>query len=357
MRKLIKFMIGIFIIGVIIYISINNYKGDVVINNWDNIYNENSIVFFYSNKEDVKIKALDSKYNLTEKVKEEKDELSKAIKLTEILNDIITFDDVPNLNRINGFDILKDKEGSKKVSARDLGIIYRDFLSSLGYKARVGEFKKNSTIFSKDKNYYVVEYWSKEYNKWVMIDFIDRGYFDKEGFPCSSLEILNGDMRTFNYTGITTRKDYIPKIKNFLKGYIINIDNTTDMSKSNSYLSYIKDKSDIDLKFKGSFIQPTIFTESEELINKNPIDITKVNDEKAYIILMKKQLDDSEESSFIIAGFKDGKVLEEYYINNNDIGFKKINNYTDMSLKKGKNKIELSLDGKNTISTIEITLK
>lgn len=356
MKKIIKFTILILIIGVIIHTVSKNYKPDISINNWDNIYNENSIIFFYSNKDDIKIKALDNKYNLKEKIKDEKDELSKAIKLSEILNEIITFDDVANLNRINGFDILKDKEGSKKVSARDLGIIYRDFLTSVGYKARVGEFRKSESLFSKDKNYYVVEYWSKEHNKWIMIDFIDRGYFDNEGFPCGAIELLKSEIRNLNYTGITNRKDYIYKIKSFLETYTINIDNTTDMSKSNSYLTYIQDKKNISLKFKDSFIPPTIFTEEEKVINRNPIDITVTDDKKAYIILMKKQIDETQEESFIVGAFKDGKILDEYYIKENESEFIKVKSYTDIGLKKGNNKIELSLDGKNTISTIDIKI-
>ena len=357
MKKTIKFLLCILVIGIITHISINQYKGNIVINKWDNIYNENGIIFFYSNKDDIKIKALDNKYNLSDKIKNEEDELSKAVKLTEILNSLITFDDVPNLNRINGFDILKDKEGSKKVSARDLGIIYRDFLTSVGYKARLGEFKKNATILSRDKNYYIVEYWSREYNKWIMIDFIDRGYFDKENFPCGALEVLESEIRNLNYTGLTKRKDYISKIKNFLQSYTINIDNTTDMSKSNSYLTYIRDEKDIVLKFKDNFIPPTIFTENKELINKNPIDTTVSSDKKAYIILMKKQANDSKEGSFIIGAFKDGKILEEYYIKENELEFRKVKSYSDISLNKGNNKIQLSLNGKDVISAIEIKVK
>ena len=356
MKKIRKIIIFVLILGVIVYSVINSHKSDIVINNWDNIYNENSIVFFYSNEDDIKIKALDNKYSLSEKIKDEKNELSKAIKISEVLNEIITFDDVANLNRINGFDILNDKEGSKKVSARDLGIIYRDFLTSVGYKARVGEFRKSETLFAKDKNYYVVEYWSKEYSKWIMIDFIDRGYFDNEGFPCSAIELLQSEIRNLNYTGITNRKDYIYKLKGFLETYTINIDNTIDMSRSNSYITYIDNKDNITLKFKDSFIPATIFTEEEKVINRNPIDITVTEDEKAYIILMKKQIDEVKDDSFIIGAFKDGKILEEYYIRENEDEFVKVKSYKDIILKKGSNKIELSLDGKNTISTIDIKI-
>lgn len=139
-------------------------------------------------------------------------------------------------------------------------------------------------VNNKEKLYYVVECWSKEYNKWVMIDFIDKGYFDNEGFPCSVMEVLENDIRNYNYTGSSNRRDYIPMLKKALYTYTINIDNTTDIKRSNSYITYIKDKESIALKFKGNYIGPTIFTENKELINKNSIDSTVSKDEKAYLI-------------------------------------------------------------------------
>ena len=361
MKKIIKIIMLVLVVGVFVYLSRNNYKDNLKVTSWDNIYNEENIVFFYSNKNDNKIKALNNQYSLSQKVKDEKTDLDKVIKVSEILNDIITFDDVPSLNMINGFDILKDKNGSKKASARDLGIIYRDFLVSLGYDSRVGEFKRTNGSFLKEKSYYVVEYWSQEYNKWIMIDFIDRGYFDREGFPCSSMELLDTDIRNLNYNGKTDRSDYIPMLKKVLYTYTINIDNTTDMSKSNSYITYIKDEDDIAIKFKDSFIPPTIFTENKDLMNKNPMEIAVKEDEKAYIILMKKQEEkddnNSKDESFIIAGFRNGKIMEEYYIRENNDEFRKINNYSDILLTKGDNKIDLSIDGENVISSIEITIK
>lgn len=350
----------IIVIGFIFVYSFK-YKQGLSVKVWENIYNENNIKFFYSDENDIKINILKKTNNVAEKVGNEKDKLKKAINVITILNEVITFDDIQSTKRVNGVDILKDKADSKKASARDLGIIYRDVLQSLGYTARVGEFKRINTSFNKEKSYYVVEYWSKEYNKWIMIDFIDKGYFDNNGFPCSAMELLKTDIRNLNYTGKTDRKDYIPTLKKVLYTYTINIDNTAEMSNSNTYITYIKDKKDITLKFKDVYLPPTIFTENEELMNKNPIEEIKSQDEKAYIVLMKKQEESSnnKESNefFILGAFKDGKILDEYYIRENNGEFIKVKKYKDVKLTEGSNIIELSLNGADVTSKIEISFK
>ncbi|MDV4151704.1 hypothetical protein R0131_12820 [Clostridium sp. AL.422] len=361
-KKVINSII-IFLIIIIgfIFIFNNKFKEELRVESWENVYNENNIRFFYSDTDDEKIKILKQTNNLEEKVKDEKDMIKKAINVIGVINEIITFDDVPSTSRINGVDILKDKSASKKASARDLGIIYRDVLTSLGYTARLGEFKRTNESFNKERSYYVVEYWSKEYNKWIMIDFIDKGYFDNKGFPCSAMELLEVDIRNLNYNGNTDRKDYIPMLKKVLFTYTISIDNTIDMSKSNSYITYIKDKNDISLKFKGSYLPPTIFTENKDLMNKNPIEESTSQDEKAYIVLMKKQEENSDnnikEAAFIIGGFKDGKILDEYYIRENNGEFVSVKKYKDIILTKGSNTIELSLNGKDVMNRIEIVFK
>jgi len=356
-KKIIIFILVLLIISIgAVFIFKNKYKEGITVKSWDNIYNENNISFFYSNIDDEKIKIMKETNNVGEKVKDEKDNLKRALKVIEVLNETITFDDIASTNRINGFDILKDKGTSKKASARDLGIIYRDVLESLGYTARLGEFKRANTSFNKEKSYYVVEYWSKEYNKWVMIDFIDRGYFDNQGFPCSAMELLDVDIRNLNYTGNSHRSDYIPMIKKVLFTYTISIDNTTNMEKSNSYITYIKDKEDISLTFKGSYVPPTIFTENKDLMNRNPIEESITKDEKAYIILMKKQDENSDKNNevFILGGFRDGKIIDEYYIRENNDEFEKVNKYKEISLNKGTNILEISLNGKDVINSIEL---
>lgn len=351
-------LIFIIIIGGITLIYKNKTTSKVSVEVWDNIYNENNLLFFYGDSKDEKINILNELYNIGNEVSGEADSLKKAIKVSEVLESIITFDDVQNSKSINGFDIIKEKNGAKKASARDVAIIYRDFLGSIGLTARVGEFRRTNSQVKNQKSYYVVEFWSKKDNKWVMIDFIDHGYFDNKGFPCSATEVLNSEIKTLNYTGKSNRKDYIEKLNKVLYNYTVAIDNTTNMTKSNSYLTYIKNKDDISLIFKGKFLPPTIFTENEKLINKNPMELAIGNDEKPYIILMKKQQENTTEevleNSFIIGGFKSGSIMDKFYLRINNGDFEVMESYADLYLENGLNTIEISLDGENILNKIEI---
>ena len=91
-------------------------------------------------------------------------------------------------------------------------------------------------------------------------------------------------------------------------------------------------------------------------MNKNPIEEIKSEDEKAYIVLMKKQEYNNKESneSFILGAFKDGKILDEYYIRENNGEFIKVK---DVKLTEGSNIIELSLNGADVTSKIEVSFK
>ena len=58
--------------------------------------------------------------------------------------------------------------------------------------------------------------------------------------------------------------------------------------------------------------------------------------------------------SFIVGAFKDGKILDEYYLKENDNEYRKVNKYTDILFNEGDNIISLSLDGEKTVSSIEV---
>ena len=68
-----------------IYTFNGKFTNDLLIKNWDNIYNENNIEFFYSKSDDEKIKILKDNYDLEEKVKGVDGQLNKAIKVAEVL--------------------------------------------------------------------------------------------------------------------------------------------------------------------------------------------------------------------------------------------------------------------------------
>ena len=97
----------------------------------------------------------------------------------------------------------------------------------------------------KQKSYFVVEFWSEKYSKWIMIDFINDGYFDNQGFPCSAIDVLEGNLEALNYNGKADVKkfswrDNNTNITEALYTYTIAIDNTTDMKQSNTYITYTK---------------------------------------------------------------------------------------------------------------------
>jgi hypothetical protein len=62
-------------------------------------------------------------------------------------------------------------------------------------------------------------------------------------------------------------------------------------------------------------------------MNRNPIDTTYIEDEKSYIILMKKQEEQEEPNKIkrklYVGALKNGKIVDEYYIEKNNKEFKK----------------------------------
>ena len=356
-----KFIVVILIIVGFLFLIKGGEKSKLEVKAWNNIYNENNINMYYGDTENPKIKALSNVYRVKEMVNGEESQLDKVLKVVDIVNSIVEFDDVANSKNINAFDILEEKAGLKKVSQRDMGIITRDLILTLDIKARVGEFKKIKNGLSEGASYYVVEYWSEEYNKWVMIDFRDKGYIEKDEMPYSAIEVITTLDSSSKYVGKTDSKKYLKELKRKLDTYTLSIDNSTAMEKSNSYITYVKDKKDINIKLNDKHIPPTVFTENIELFNRSAIDSKIGIDEKAYIILMKKENNNEDEKvkyeSYILGGFKDGKILDNYYIRENNGEFREVNKYSEAKLVNGINFIELSLDGMNTISSIEIDYK
>lgn len=107
------------------------------------------------------------------------------------------------------------------------------------------------------------------------------------------------------------------------------------------------------------------YIENEDLFNRSPEENQIAIDEKAYIILMKKENNKEENKDgskvesekYILGGFKDGKIMNTYYLRVNGEEFKEVNKYYELVLINGKNTLELSVDGENVMSSIEIQYK
>ena len=356
MKKLAKLAMMIIIIGVVGFLfylnNKNEYKTEVV--NYDNFYNENNIKIFYEDEsEDSRLEKLREIYKVNDFIKDEKSEMDIALRLVDVVNSIVEYDEVKDSGENNAFDILKDMKERTKVSGKDMAIIYRDLLYSVGIKARVGEFRNERTLLSRDEKYFVVEYWSEEYSKWIMVDFIEKGYIVKDNSPLSAIEIVDERKSTIEFLGKIDTKIYKERNLEKFQTYTINIDNTLDMKKSNSALTFVESEKGIYLEHCNKFIQPTIFTETTDIFLNSPeYEITK-KDTKPYIILMKKS---GENNKFTVAAFKDGNIIEDYYIKINKDDFKKQDKYFEVELDTSVTSIEISTDGKESCSKLEVKL-
>lgn len=361
MRKgLIRVVIGIValigIIGAFIYFNGNKEKFKVEL--WDNIYNEDNIEFFYENSESEKIESLEKSYGIKSIVGSEYREIDKAIKSISILNAIVTLDDVANSKYKNGYDILREKNGQKKISDKDLGIVYRDIIYSWGAPARIGIFRGYKGFFKEDIEYRVVEYWDKQFEKWIAIDYTNKCYFKKDNIPLSGIELLNYNIEECEVVG-EVDESQIRKLYNKInKSYTINIDNTFEQKLSNVSITYIKNVKNIELIHNEKYLPSTIYTTEKSLFEKTSMNNKISNDENAYLVFMKKEVPEIEKAeyvnTFIIGAFKDGKILEEYYLSVNEDGFQKINKYKEVNFEMGQNIVSLSLDGENVINTVGI---
>ncbi len=368
-KKIKNRFIGIlvFLICIILFFvhfsKINQVKEFEVLT-WDNYYNENNITFFYDDENNEEIKSLDSTYKVKELLNESNEEIDKVLKSIDILNSICQYDDIDDLNQKSAYDILKNLGGRKKVSAKDMAIIERDLLASYGFKSRVGVYRMKDAAFEPKYNYYVIEYWSNENNKWVMIDPLDRGYFRERDTLLSATEVMNKEFNPLFYVGKTKEKEYKKNFKKYLDSYSIQIDNTVKNNKSNTLITYIKNEKALEIKFKDKFAPPTIFTQDTKLFEKSPEDNRVGQDEKAYLILMEKQdlvkitdnnqgKEQNKNSIFMILGaFKDGKIMDEYYLSTNNSDYEKIKKYKEVEIPKGETELNLSIDGINSISKI-----
>lgn len=356
-KNMIKIFLAIVIMiccSILCLLNAFNHKG-TMIKEFNNYYDENNIVFFYENSADPKIKALDDRYKIKEKTASEKDELKKALSICKITSTIMNYDDVSDSNYNSAYDILQEKGKTKsvKVSRRDYSIITRDMLCAGGITARVGYFRSADSQFKEKTLYYIVEYWSREYSKWIALDCVDSGYFMSGDTKLSALEILNDSIRDISYLGNTSQKDYKSKFRRYLDSYTIEIDNTIAHSRSNSYVCYVKNDKALEIKWCKSYAPPTIFTKSSVLFERSPYDNTVTKDEKAYTILCLSNEKDKD-MVLTIAGFQNGSVMNSYYLDINNSGYKQIDKYEKINLEKGVTSIKLSVDGETEISSVTI---
>ena len=362
--RLILLVLVIVICGVCFYFNFKTEEKGLEVTKWDNVYKGNKISLSYEDSQNISndsnLLKLDSTYKIREMTKECKTQTDVANKCVDILNAIVEHDDVADSSLKDGYSILKEMGKRKKVSSRDMAIISRDILITAGVDARIGEFRKSDPKKESKSSYYVVEYYSTEYDKWVVLDFLDKGIYIYNKVPLSGVELVKNDKSNITYKGNTDSKKHIKDEKEYFSSYTIPIDNTLSMKKSNMYLTYYTDENDISLIKGGAYISPTIYTKTEELFTKSPSDdgSSMKDDEKAYLVLLAKKDKKTSNVTFVVSAVKNEKLLSNYSLKINNKDMEKVEgSYKEIRLQEGTNTIKLSEDGSKIDSSIVIEKK
>ncbi|HCW53790.1 MAG TPA: hypothetical protein DG753_08655 [Clostridium sp.] len=356
------------------------YQG-IIIKSWNNYYDEGNIVLFYESLNNQKNSKLNEKYQINDFVNSEQSEFDKVLKCTNIVKGLIEKDDVPETGLRSAFDILEKKTDSKKVNFKDAAIIARDIINCTGVKTRIGVFRKGGAQYENNCEYYVIEYWSTELNKWVMVDFLDQGYFLDGDNKLSAIEVLKCNLRRTPYLGNTSQQDYKNNINKYLDSYSVNIENSNANMRSNCIVTYVKNDEALEIKFKNKYPAPTIFTKQTQLFEKSPFNDLLKDDSKEYLLItVSKLIEENKDKSdsdtlktetnsigdkkekiigdkIMISAFKNDKVLKSFYLSINGSEFEKIENYKERVLEKGTTKIDLSTDGSTVVSSVTIDKK
>ena len=173
MKKVKKALLLVMFIAVcaVLYFKVfSSNKGTKVIE-WDNIYNESNLTFFYEDKDSInestKLKNLNETYNVSGLIEDEVTELKKVIKTTEILNTILEYDDVKD-----SYDVIISNPPIRAGKSVYLRIIEEAFnhlnndgqlwfvmRTNHGVKTVIKNLKAkyNVDVLAKDNGFYVVK--------------------------------------------------------------------------------------------------------------------------------------------------------------------------------------------------------
>ena len=175
-------------------------------------------------------------------------------------------------------------------------------------------------------------------------------------------EIIEKGIENVDIVGLDSEKaikKYKKNMGKYFNSYTIEIDNNKfDEIKSNSFVTYVKNKEDVQLENQEGYIGPTIFVNKKDVFNINPEIVyhDKKDDSIPTIILSKRDVkDDTEEfTGFTVGVFKNSIMLDNYYVSIDGGNFTKVNTYYDLAIKREKILLEYLRMGKTPVREIVI---
>lgn len=338
----------------------NSFNYNVKVLEWNNVYQGKNIHFYFNNSDPTYVN-LKNLYGLEKVASNGQNDLEKSLAIVDWLNKRAKVNISAMESKKTTEQIISGLETNPILSQKDYNIVLEDLLNSIGVFCRQGYFETaNNSKNNESNQYYVIEVWSKVHGKWVLLDGTLKDFIMMDNIPISAVELINSDLNklTFNNTkDPKMQKKYFKNISQYLTTYSIKINNDKfDGTKSNSIITYVKDKKNIQLESAKGYSEPTIFCTDVEIFSYNP-EMVYHNDESdkiPTIIAAKRNVkEDTEEyTKFTIGAFLNSVMLDNYYLSINGGEYNQVRLYYDLSLPKGITTISLSLDGKNELRKV-----
>lgn len=339
--------------------QLSNKQEGIRIMKWDNFYDGNNIHFYYLNPENENISKLKTKYGLNNLMDEKVDELANSIKIMEFINEKVKAQGTSMNSDKTTLEIMEVAFGGAEISDSDYVAIYEECLASVGISVRRGILrsvdKKN-----KGKSYFnVCEIWSSKYKKWIMIDGVNGHYMTQKGVPLGAVEIINKGIEKVEITDLKDPNKYIKSMKKYYESYSIYVDNNKyGELKSNSQITFIKEKQLPEIETKEGFIQPTIFVNSPKVFTVSPKIQYKDTgvDKSPTLIFAKKDLKNDTKGvlNFTIGAFSNSYMVKDYFLSVNGGDYIKVDTFFELQILEGTNSIKLSQDGKTLSKEVVI---
>jgi hypothetical protein len=326
---------------------------------WDNFYSGDNIHFYYLNPQNENLSKLKAKYGLNKLIDNKADQLDNSIKIMKFLNENVKAQSTSMTSDKNALEIMELAFGGSTISDSDYTTMYEECLASIGINARRGLLRSTDKKI-KGKSYFnVCEIWSDKFHKWVMIDGVNECYMKEKDIPLGAVEIIDKGIGKVQIDILKHAGKYIKTMSNYYESYSISVDNNKyGELKSNSKVTYLKEKQLPKIETKEGFIQPTIFVNSKDVFKTSP-KVQYVNTAKEKtptLIFAKKDLknDTKGVQNFSVGAFMNSYMLSKYFISINGSDYVKVDTFFDLKIIKGINTIKLSQDGKTLAREVVI---